>query len=146
MLDGDGELVFHLGKIRVVGSGEAQDIKIGVAAAEMDHLFVIGGKGDHVVGHPANDITEQPGVEHDITAIGDIGGHPGADAGLHIVAGNGQIVVGMQKQAFQCGNGAFLSHCPAGDGNGALEKGFLAGKFHHRNASSLIGIDGGKPL
>lgn len=124
LLDGNGVLVLHLGKVGIVRGGKAQDIKIRVAAGEMDHHPLIGGESHDIVGHAADDVAEQPGVEHNIAALGDIGGDPGADAGLHVVAGDGQLLVGVEQQALQRGNGAFLGYGAAGDGMAFCSKTF----------------------
>lgn len=51
LLDGDGKITSTMaapGNPR----GEAQDIKVRIAAGEMDQLFVIRGENHHIVGHP----------------------------------------------------------------------------------------------
>ena len=96
---------------------------------ELDHLALVGGEGDHVVGHPADDVAEEPGVEDQLALAGDVGGHLGADAGLQVVAGDDQLRVGPQQQALQGGNGALLRHGPAGDGDGALQQGLSQENF-----------------
>ena len=63
LLDGYGKIIFHHGQIGVIRGGQAQDIEIRVAAAQMDHLPFISGEGDHIVWHPADDVAEQPGVQ-----------------------------------------------------------------------------------
>ena len=73
LLDGDGKIVLHLGQLRIIGGGETQDVKIRIAAGEVDHLFFIRGKGDDVVRHPADDVAEQAGVQDDLAGFGHIG-------------------------------------------------------------------------
>ena len=106
MLDGHGVFVLHLREIRIVGGGQTQNIKIRVAAAEVNHLPLIGGEGDHIVGHPPDDIAEKAGVEHNLSSLVDAGGDLGSDAGIHIIAGDGQFLSGPEKQALQSGDGA----------------------------------------
>ena len=106
----------------------------------MDHLLVIGGEGHHVVGHPADDVTEQPGVQYDLAGFRHIGGDLGADAGLQVVAGDGQLTVGPQQQSLQSRDGALGGHGAAGDSDGALQQGLFAGKFHKVGTSSLVGV------
>ena len=62
LLDGDGKIILHHGQLRVIRRGEAQDIKVRIAAGEKDQLFVIRGENHHIVGHPANDVAEEAGV------------------------------------------------------------------------------------
>ena len=62
LLDGDGKIILHHGQLRVIRRGEAQDIKVRIAAGEMDQLFVIRGENHHIVGHPADDVAEEAGV------------------------------------------------------------------------------------
>ena len=138
LLHGDGVFVLHLGKIRIICRRQAQNIEIRVAAGDMDHHFFIGGEGDHVVGHPADDVAEEPCVQNDVAAFHHVGKHVGADAGLHIVAGDGQLLVRVEQQALQSGDGAFLGHGAAGDSDGVLQKNLFTGKFDHRAASFLI--------
>ena len=62
LLDGDGKIILHHGQLRVIRRGEAQDIKVRIAAGEMNQLFVICGENHHIVGHPADDVAEEAGV------------------------------------------------------------------------------------
>ena len=80
---------------------------------------------DHVFPNVAN-------LQHNIAAAGNIGGDLGADAGLHVVTGNGQLVVHMDQEALQRGNGAFLGDGAGGGGHGRLKQSFFTGKFHGR--------------
>ena len=54
-------------------------------------------------------------------------------------APRGQPAVRVEQQPFQRGNGALLGHGAAGDGDGALQKGFFTGEFH-ACTSSLVGV------
>ena len=131
LLDGDGEIVLHLRQIRVISSGQTQNIKVRVSAGKVDHLLIVGDKGHHIVGHAADDVAKQPGVQHDIAGFGHVGAYLGADAGLHVVAGDRQLVVHVEQQTLQSGDGAFLRDGPAGDGDGALQQDLFTGEFHH---------------
>ena len=131
LLQGDGKLILHEGQLGIVRSGQTQNLEIGIAAAEMNHQAVICGEGHHIVGHTANDVAEQAGVKHDIAALDHVRGHLGADAGLHVVTGHGQLPVHVDQQAFQSGDGTLLGDSPAGHGDGALQQDFLAAKFNH---------------
>ena len=131
LLDIDAVLVLHLRQLGIIGGAEAQDVEICVTAAEVDHQFVVGGEGDHVVGHAADDVAEQAGVQDDVAALRNVCGNFGADAGLHVVAGDRQLVVHVEQQTLQGGDGAFLRDGPAGDGDGALQQDLFTGEFHH---------------
>ena len=61
----------------------------------MDHHTVIGGESYYIVGHTANDIAEQTGIQNDVTAGNNLSSNLGTDTGLHIVAGDGQLVIGV---------------------------------------------------
>ena len=90
----------------------------------MDHELFIGREGDHIVGHTADDVAEQARGEDQLTALLLLNGKAGADAGLHIVAGDSQhAVAALEQETLERGNGAFLGHGAAGDGDGALQKG-----------------------
>ena len=131
LLHGAGEIVFHVGQLREVVGAEAQDVEICVAAGDGDHHFVVGFENDHIVGHFADDVAEQAGVEDDGAVLGDVGLEPGADAQLHIVAADGQIAEGsFQQQALKGRDGAFGRNSPGSGVDGALQKGFFTGKFH----------------
>ena len=99
----------------------------------MDHHFFISGKGDHIIGHPADDIAEQSGVQYDVAAFHNVGENVGTNTGLHVVAGDGQLLVRVDQQTFQRRNGALLGNGPAGDGNRVLEENFFTGKFNHES-------------
>ena len=137
MLDGHGILVLDFRQIRVVGSGKTQNIKVCVSTGQVDSLPVVHGNGDHIVGHPADDVAEEAGVEDNIAAGDHIGGNFGPDAGLHVVAGDSQVGIYVEQQTFQGRNGAFLCNGPACDGNGALQQDFFTGEFHHKRRLPL---------
>ena len=131
LLDGDGILVLHLREIRVIGGTESQNIEIRVTAGEVDHLLIVGSESYHIIRHPPDNIAEQPGVQHDISSLGDIGGNTGTDTGLHIITGDGQLPVRMEQQSLQRGDGALLGHGTACHGDSVLQKDFFTAEFHH---------------
>ena len=141
----EGILVFHrreLGEFFGVG---AQNVEFAQAAFDVDHV-VFGGKDDDVVGEFADDFAEEAGAENKGAGGFDFGGDGGADAGLQIVAGQAQFVVGLQQDTFQSWDGAFWRHSAGGGIDSILEKGFFAGKFHGLNSSVwvLLTSDGEK--
>ena len=142
LLHGNGILIFHFRKIRVICGGQAQNVEVRIAAGDVNHHLLVCRKGDHVVGHPADDVAKQAGVQHNVAALHHVGKHVGADAGLHIVAGDGQLLIRMEQQALQSRNEAFLSHGAAGDSDGVLQKNLFTGKFDHRAASFLFHMEG----
>ena len=134
LLHRNGIFILNLRQIRVICGRQAQNVKIRITAGDMDHHFFISGKGDHIIGHPADDVTKQPGVQHDIAAFHNVGENVGANTGLHVVTADGQIAVsGFQQETFQRRNGALLGNGPAGDGNRVLEENFFTGKFNHES-------------
>ena len=146
LLHGHRVFVLHLRQLRVIRGGKAENIKIRVAAGNVDHHFLVGGKCDHIIRHPADNITEQTGIEHNVAALYHVGEHVGADAGLHIVAGDGQLLVGVNQQSLQRGNGAFLGHGAAGNGDGILQEYLFTGKFDHRDRFLSVCNFGCPPL
>ena len=131
LLDGKAVLVLHLGKLRVVRGGQTQDVEVGVAALEVDRQLGVGGKDDDVVGHPADDVAKEPGVEDDFPRLCDFRADFSPDAGLHVVAGDGQTGgCGLEQEAFQGGNGALGGHRTGCGAKYGLEQGLFAGKFH----------------
>ena len=88
-------LVVHLRQLRIVVGGQAQNLKAGVAAGQADHQLFIGGKNDHIIRHAADDVAEQAGIQYDAARLADIRLHSGADAGLGVIAGQLQHVVGL---------------------------------------------------
>ena len=133
LLHRNGIFILNLRQIRIIRGGQAQNVKIRIAAGDMDHHFFISGKGDHIIGHPADDIAEQSGVQYDVAAFHNVGENVGTNTGLHVVAGDGQLLVRVDQQTFQRRNGALLGNGPAGDGNRVLEENFFTGKFNHES-------------
>ena len=136
LLQGDAVLVVHLRQLRIVVGGQTQNVEAGVAAAEMHHVLLIGGKDDDIVRHLADDIAEQPGIEDDAALLPDLRLEGGADTGLGVVAGQGQLTASLQQKALQRGNGAFGGHGAAGGGDRRLQQRFFTGEFQH-NAGSF---------
>ena len=74
---------------------------------------------------------EAVGVEHNIAAAGDICFYAGTNTGLHIIAGDGQILIGVEQQTLQRGDRTFLRHGAAGNCDGILQKNLFTAEFHH---------------
>ena len=128
---GYGILLLDLRQLRKVGGGEGENVEVGIAARKMDHELFIGREGDHIVGHTADDVAEQARGEDQLTALLLLNGKAGADAGLHIVAGDGQhTVAALEQETLERGNGAFRGDRAGGGGDGVLKKELFAGKFH----------------
>ena len=132
LLDGHGVLVLHLGKLGIIRSGEAGDIKVCVAAGNMNGELIIRCENDDVIGHAADDITEETGVQNNVAGGLDLRRDGGADAGLHIVAGDGEIFTHVEQQALQRGDGAFGGNGPGCYVDGALEQNLFAAELDHR--------------
>ena len=131
LLDGDGILVVDLRQVGIVLGGEAGDLKARVAAAQADEELVVRGENDHVVRHLADDLAEQTRVEDDAPALADVGVEAGADTGLHVVAGDGQLLIALEQQALERRNGALRSHRPRRRVDGALQQRLFARKLQH---------------
>ncbi len=130
LTDPQGVLVFYFRQFRVVLGGEGRDVVGGVAAGQAYVQALVGGKGDDVIGQAADDFTEEAGGENQGSLFGDVCFQGGADAGLHVVAGNCQLAAGLEQDALQGRDGAFCRYSPGGGGNGGLKKELFAGKFH----------------
>ena len=131
MLDGHGKLILYLRQVGIVCGRQAQNIKVRISAGEVYHLAFVSGKGHHIVRHSADDISKKAGVQDNITALNHISTYLGADAGLHIVARDRQLVVYMDQQTLQRGDGTLLGHGSAGDGDGILQKDLFAAELNH---------------
>ena len=55
--DAEGVLILYLWQLRVVLSGEGQDVIGGVAAGDVDIPVLVGGENDNVVGQAADDVS-----------------------------------------------------------------------------------------
>ena len=88
----------------------------------MDGQIFIRRKHDHIVRHFPDHLAEQPGAEDDAARGLDLGVHDGADAGLHVVAGQGQGIAPLQQDPLQGRNGAFGGYRPGGGVDGALQQ------------------------
>ena len=131
-------LVLHLREVGVVLGGEVGDVEAGVAAAEMDRALAVRDEGDDVIRHFADDVPEEAGVEDQLGFAAHLRVQLGADAGGHVVAGDGEAIAGLQQQALQGGDGALGGHGAAGHGRGALQQGLFTGKFHHRSSRPFM--------
>ena len=136
LLDGKGIFILHQGKLGIIRGGKTGDIKVRVSAGDMDGELIVGSEYHHIIGHTADNVAKETGIEDDIALGPHLGRNGGADAGLHVVARNGELIAHMEQQTFQRGDGAFGRHCPAGDRNGALQQNLFAAEFDHRVASS----------
>ena len=131
LLDGHGELVVHRGQLRIVVCGQPGQLKAGIAAHQLHHIFLVGGEHHDIVRQAADHLAEQAGIQHDAALLMDLGGDGGADTGLHIVAGQRQLRVALQQHTLQRGDGALGRHRPGHGTDGLLEQRFFAGKFQH---------------
>ena len=122
-------ILLHLGQGGELGGIGGQDVEFAHAALDVDGV-VLGGEDHHVVGQLADDVPEQAGGEDQGAGLGDLGVQGGTDSGLQVVAGQTQVISGLQQDSLQGGDGALGSHSPAGGRDGGLEQSFLAGKFH----------------
>ena len=138
LLQRHAALPLHRGKLGVVIGRQAQNIKAGVAAAEMYHQLFIHGQHDHVVRHPADDVAEEPGVQHDAAGLVHVGLDAGTDAGLGVIAGQREPFAAFQQQALQRRNGAFCRNGAAGGGCRVLQQRFFAGEFQHRRSFPVV--------
>ena len=138
LLNGEAELVLHLRQLRVVRGAEGGDVKGGVAAGQADVELVVGGKNHHIVRQAADDVTEEAGVDYQLAALLDLRADLGADAGLHVVAGDSKGRIGLEQQPLQGGDGAFGGDSPGCRVDGGLEQGFFTGETHGRNFLSKI--------
>ena len=129
-----GKLVIHLRKLRVIVGRQADDLEAGVTAGKMNRQLVVSVEHNNVVGHLADHLAEQTGAEDDTAGRLDLSVHAGADAGLHVVAGQGQGVPALQQDPLQGRNGAFGGHRPGGSVDGALQQRLLTGKSKHIEA------------
>ncbi len=77
----------------------------------------------------SDDVAEQAGVEDDTPALPDLGLQAGADAGLHVVAGQGQPVLRLQQDPSKAGDGAFLRPRCGGGIDGELQQRFSQENF-----------------
>lgn len=78
---GEGVLLVHGGQLGELLRVAAQDIELGQAALDVDHI-ALGGEDHHVVGHLADDLAEEPGGQDQRAPLGDLGGDGGLDARL----------------------------------------------------------------
>ena len=138
LLQGEGVFALHLGHLRVIVGGQPQNFKPCLAAGEGDHVLLVGGEHDDIIGHFADDVPEKPGVQHNAPLLADVGLQAGADAGLHIVSGQGQHLRALQQQALQAGDRAFGGHGAGRGIHGELQQRLFAGKFQHGTDSFLI--------
>ena len=139
LLDGEAVFILDTGQLGEVLRVGGQDVEVAHAAGDVDHIAV-GRKDHHVVGQFSDDLAEQPGGEDQAAALFDLGRDGGADAGLQVVAGQAQIVSGLQEDALQSGNGAFGGDSPGGGADGGLQKRFFAGKLHGQVPSFLSAV------
>ena len=137
LLQRDGVLVVHLRHFRIVVGTQADHLEVRVAAGELHVELLVRVEHHRVVGHTADHVAEQLGVQHDAAALADVGLHLGADAGLHVVARQAQAVLRLQKDTLQRGDGAFGRHRAGHSVHRLLQKRLLTGKSHHIRRSSL---------
>ena len=128
----DGVLVLHLRQLRIVVGGQSHDVVSRVAAGQLDVQVFVTAEGDHIVREPAQNLAEQTGGKDQLPGFRDVGIQGGADAGLHVIAGDGQPGLRLEQQSLQGGNGAFGGDRSGGNAGGGLEKNFFTGKFHVR--------------
>ena len=102
---GEGVLILHRGQLGELLRVGAQDVELTGPTGDVDHI-VVTLEGDDVVGQLPDDLAEQPGGQHQGAGLADVGRHGGADAGVHVVAGEPQLLAGLQQDALQGGNGA----------------------------------------
>ena len=105
------------------------------------HLF-IGGEHDHIVGHLADNVAEELGVQHDAARLMDLCLDGGADTRLHIVAREGQVHIAFHQNTFQRGDGALGGHGTGGGGHCLLQQRFFTGKFQHSLFLSFLKTSG----
>ena len=90
---GDGTAVVHGGQLGKFVGGAAHDVKRGGSTGNVDGIS-LGGHGDHVVGQLSDDLTKQSCRQNQRTGLGDLGVHPGDDAGFQIVSRQAQTFGG----------------------------------------------------
>ena len=91
----------------------------------------LGGDGHHIVGHPPEDLAEQPGGEHDGPVLRHVGGDGGDDPCLQVVAAEAQSAgPSLHQDPLQGLDGALGGHYPACGGDGGLQDGLFTGESH----------------
>ena len=138
---GEGVLIFHRGQLGELLRVGAQDVELTGSTGDVDHI-VVGLEGDDVVRQLPDDLAEEPGGQHQGAGFADVGRNNGADAGVQIVAGEPQLLSGLQQNALQSGNGALGGNGTGGGGDGGLQQGFFAGKFHICSVLRFVGREG----
>ena len=122
-------LILHQRQIREILGIGAHDVEFAHAALDVDHVILCGNT-DHIVGKAADNVAEQVGAQHQGARLGHVGGDDGADTCGKVVAGQPQLVCGVDQNALQSGDGAFRADRTGGNGDGALKERFFAGEFH----------------
>ena len=131
LVPGDVEavLVLHGGQLGEVLGISCQDVELAHAAGDV-HQVAVGGEGDDVVGELADDLSEEPGGEDQAPPLLDLSRDHGADAGLQVVAGEPELIPGLQEDALQGRDGALGGDGPSRHRDGGLEQGLFTGKLH----------------
>ena len=127
LLYGDAVLVVHLRQLGVIVGGQAQNVKAGVAAAEVHHQLFVRREYNHIIRHTANNVAKQAGIQYDAALLPHVGLQPCADTSLCVVARQGKAVAALQRR-----DGAFRGNGAAGGGRRRLQQRFFAGEFQHR--------------
>ena len=87
-------MIFHRGQLGEILGVDAGEVKLTHAAAQVYlALFLL--KDQHIVGHFADDLPEEPGREDGGAGLLDLRFHRGADARLLVIAGDGEAAVGL---------------------------------------------------
>ena len=112
LLDMEGILLLHGGELGEFLRVGAHDLEGAPAAGELYQHAVVALQLQEAVGHFPDDISEEAGVEDDAPLFRHVRRDPGADAGLEVIAGDGEIFFSCrQQQALQGRDGALGRRC-----------------------------------
>ena len=119
------------GKIGVIVGRGTHNVEAAHAAAKLYHESVVGIEAYGIVGHLADYIAEELGVEDYAAGLGNYGVQSGADTGFEIIAGDdGFHASCLDEKSLQSRDGALHGYGAGSYAYSVCKSGFFAGKFH----------------
>ena len=141
LADDQGVLLVHRGQLGEFLRVGTQNVELGQAALDI-HCIALGGEDHHVVGHLADNLTEEAGGQHQGTRLPNLGGDGSLDSSLQVVASEAQGGPRLDEDALHGGNGALGGHSAGGNGYRGGQQGLFTGEFHKGSSDLFLSGSG----
>ena len=123
----------HVRKVRVVVGAFRLNGKGSVAGAD-GHIEAVVHHNRHIpLGKTPDNVAKQPGGEHTLSAVGNVGVHAVGDGGLHVKPGEAQTGTCPAEDALQNRKAALLGRRTGSDEEALNQRVFFTGKSHSRS-------------